>query len=435
MYWPSSTRFGSTRIIRTWSGVARMRIDVISELMHDDLPAPVAPEMRTCGICARLTRTARPAMSRPSATSSGCVAWCASSDVRMSPSETSCRCRFGTSTPIADLPGIGARMRTSGDAIAYAMSFDRLVTRATLTPGPSSSSNRVTVGPTVRPTNRVSTPWADNADTSDSPAWSSRRRSCRCSFDRLKILIGGSCHAPVTATGASGPATAGTTSSAPRRFDATGSGSGSVSGSSSGSTVGTSPVSVSSSGRGSSSTDGGSTGGGPPTGTVIGAASPTGSSSTASRSIRPPAHHEPNARPSAATAAARPRPSAPSETPVDSTIPTNATATRITTAPAVPTPDASGRPTATPSHPPASLNARFVASAFGEPPASSASPHAARSPSTTPIHVRTGSGRCRPTMITTPTTTQIGGRRKRIHPTTAPSATSTPWPTVPAASP
>jgi hypothetical protein len=36
----------------------------------------------------------------------------------MSRSATSWRVRFGTSTPMADLPGIGARMRTSGDAMA-----------------------------------------------------------------------------------------------------------------------------------------------------------------------------------------------------------------------------------------------------------------------------------------------------------------------------
>ena len=32
--------------------------------------------------------------------------------------DTSWRVRFGTSTPMADLPGMGARMRTSGDAMA-----------------------------------------------------------------------------------------------------------------------------------------------------------------------------------------------------------------------------------------------------------------------------------------------------------------------------
>ena len=43
-------------------------MDVISELMHEDLPAPVDPEMRRCGISVRLTMTERPAMSRPNLT-------------------------------------------------------------------------------------------------------------------------------------------------------------------------------------------------------------------------------------------------------------------------------------------------------------------------------------------------------------------------------
>ena len=85
LYWPSSTRFGSTRMSRTWSGVARVRIEVSTELMQDDLPDPVAPETRTWGISARFAMTARPAMSRPRATSSGWVALAASGEARMSP--------------------------------------------------------------------------------------------------------------------------------------------------------------------------------------------------------------------------------------------------------------------------------------------------------------------------------------------------------------
>ena len=50
------------------------------------------------------------------------------------------RSRLGTSTPTALRPGIGARMRTSSDAIAYWMSLLRPVTRLTFTPAPSSSS-------------------------------------------------------------------------------------------------------------------------------------------------------------------------------------------------------------------------------------------------------------------------------------------------------
>ncbi len=91
---------------------------VISELMAELFPAPVAPEISTWGISPRFTTTVRPAMSRPIGTSSGWVAAMDSSEASRSPSATKERCRLGTSTPIAERPGIGARMRTSGEAMA-----------------------------------------------------------------------------------------------------------------------------------------------------------------------------------------------------------------------------------------------------------------------------------------------------------------------------
>ncbi|CAM5713176.1 hypothetical protein STENM223S_09406 [Streptomyces tendae] len=51
-YAVSSTRLGSTRIIRTSSGVARIMTEVIRQLMQDDLPEPVAPATSMCGIFA-----------------------------------------------------------------------------------------------------------------------------------------------------------------------------------------------------------------------------------------------------------------------------------------------------------------------------------------------------------------------------------------------
>ncbi len=118
LYWPSSTRFGSTRIIRTSSGVVRIRIEVTMALMHDDFPAPVAPAMMRWGSSSRCRSRDAPAMSLPRATARGSRSSATSGVERMSPSVTSCRCRLGTSMPIALLPGMGARMRTSGDASA-----------------------------------------------------------------------------------------------------------------------------------------------------------------------------------------------------------------------------------------------------------------------------------------------------------------------------
>ena len=36
--------------MRTSSGVVRISSDVITELMHEDFPAPVAPAINTCGM-------------------------------------------------------------------------------------------------------------------------------------------------------------------------------------------------------------------------------------------------------------------------------------------------------------------------------------------------------------------------------------------------
>ena len=91
---------------------------MISELRQLDLPAPVAPAMSTWGMAARFIMMERPLMSRPIPTSSGWEARRASSLTRMSPSATIWRRALGTSTPMACLPGMGARMRTSGVAMA-----------------------------------------------------------------------------------------------------------------------------------------------------------------------------------------------------------------------------------------------------------------------------------------------------------------------------
>ena len=79
--------------------------------MQPDLPEPVVPAMRRCGMRARSVQTAFPEMSLPSQTDSGLADPGRSS--KMSPSVTMRGARFGTSTPTACLPGIGARMRIS----------------------------------------------------------------------------------------------------------------------------------------------------------------------------------------------------------------------------------------------------------------------------------------------------------------------------------
>ncbi len=59
------------RIIRASSGVERSRIEVRIALMHPDLPEPVVPAIRMCGMRARSAHTDAPEMSLPSQTDNG----------------------------------------------------------------------------------------------------------------------------------------------------------------------------------------------------------------------------------------------------------------------------------------------------------------------------------------------------------------------------
>jgi hypothetical protein len=94
----------------------------------------------------------------------GCLAFTEAPDRNTSPSVTVSRSALGISTPIALLPGIGERMRTSFDATEYARFFERAVTRSTFTPGPSSISYCVTVGPRENPVTFASTwNWSSTA--------------------------------------------------------------------------------------------------------------------------------------------------------------------------------------------------------------------------------------------------------------------------------
>ena len=57
--------------MRTSSGVARIRIEIINELIIEDLPAPVAPATNKCGILAKLAHKKAPSTSLPSAINIG----------------------------------------------------------------------------------------------------------------------------------------------------------------------------------------------------------------------------------------------------------------------------------------------------------------------------------------------------------------------------
>ena len=188
----SSTRFGSMRTTLTSSGVVRMRIEVTNVLIRLDLPAPVAPAISTCGISARFTRTARPWTSFPRPTNNDLVTSRAAFEDSTSPSITKSLTLFGTSTPMADLPGIGAMIRTSGVARAYAMSSPRESTRFTFVPASTSTSYIVTVGPRWAATTLAATPKVRNVRSRAAVVCSASLPSAVVAGARRKSSSGGS---------------------------------------------------------------------------------------------------------------------------------------------------------------------------------------------------------------------------------------------------
>ena len=118
LYWPSSTRLGSTITIFTSSGLVLINNEVTIEFIHEDLPAPVWPAINTWGSSERFISLGEPDISNPRPTFSGWSSFWASEEESTSPRETNLLCLLGISIPIALLPGIGAKRRTSGVAKA-----------------------------------------------------------------------------------------------------------------------------------------------------------------------------------------------------------------------------------------------------------------------------------------------------------------------------
>ena len=112
-YVVSSTRLGSTRIIRTSSGVDRISTDVISELMQARLAGAGGPgdqQVRHLGQVGDDEAALDVLAERPR--SSG-VGRCSPLDRSTSPRNTISVSALGISTPTAVLPGIGLRIRAS----------------------------------------------------------------------------------------------------------------------------------------------------------------------------------------------------------------------------------------------------------------------------------------------------------------------------------
>ena len=143
--------------MRTSSGVARIKIEIINELIIEDLPAPVAPATNRCGILAKLAHRNKPSTSLPNAINIGWVSFPETGERSTSPTATISRSEFGISIPTADLPGIGERILISPLATAYAIFLESALIASTFTPCPSSISYLVTVGPRINPVTCAST--------------------------------------------------------------------------------------------------------------------------------------------------------------------------------------------------------------------------------------------------------------------------------------
>ena len=146
-------------------GSALYKTLMINVLIHTDLPEPVAPAIRRCGILAMSATVTFPPMSFPTAKDILEELFLNSGDSRRSRSMTALFSLFGTSIPTAAFPGIGASIRISAAARFSLISSARPTILLTLTPISGCNSYLVTDGPLQVPIHFVWTPKLRNAST------------------------------------------------------------------------------------------------------------------------------------------------------------------------------------------------------------------------------------------------------------------------------
>ena len=130
----NSSIFGSIIMKRTSSGVALKSMDIIMPFTPTDLPEPVIPATKRCGIFAKSPTTGVPAISLPKATVSLDLASVNTDEERISLNITSWRFSLGNSMPMVFLPAIVSTMRTACRDIERAKSLDRATIWLPLTP-------------------------------------------------------------------------------------------------------------------------------------------------------------------------------------------------------------------------------------------------------------------------------------------------------------
>ena len=108
LYIESSTFLGSTKTSFTSSGLVRIKIEVIILLIHTDLPEPVDPATKRCGVLSISQNIGWPMMFLPRATKSLLFSLDLGTCSKISLTETEVVFLLGSSTPTVFLPGIGA---------------------------------------------------------------------------------------------------------------------------------------------------------------------------------------------------------------------------------------------------------------------------------------------------------------------------------------
>ena len=107
---------------------------MIRALIQTDLPEPVAPAIRACGISPISEIIDFPPISLPTVNARLLLKFLKSSVSIRSPKSTAALSLLGTSMPTAALPGIGASILISGAARASLISSLKEVIVLTLTP-------------------------------------------------------------------------------------------------------------------------------------------------------------------------------------------------------------------------------------------------------------------------------------------------------------
>ena len=107
---------------------------MIIELIQTDLPEPVAPATRRCGIAAKSAITVLPYTSLPKASGILFFALVNPSSCKSSLRGTATFSSFAISMPTVSFPGIGARILIASAFVARARSASNCVILETLSP-------------------------------------------------------------------------------------------------------------------------------------------------------------------------------------------------------------------------------------------------------------------------------------------------------------